>query len=117
MDTVFIEDLKVTAIVGIFPWERQVPQDVIINIDMAFDIEAAAKSDAIEDALNYAEVAEAVTQLIQSGKFKLVETLADRCVAMIMSKFGVPWVRFRCKKIHVLPEAGGVGVEIVRGCR
>ncbi len=115
VDTVFIEELKVDTIVGLYPWERKVPQTLLISIDMAFDNRVVAASGELKDAINYAEVVARVTDHIQKEQYLLLETLAEECVALIMNEFKVPWVRFKCKKTQVIPDACGVGVAIERG--
>ena len=71
MDKVFIKGLEVEGIIGIFQWEREVKQVISIDIEMEFDNKLAAKSDSIEDALNYKKVGKRVTAFIQKSKFKL----------------------------------------------
>jgi len=115
MDIVFIQDLKIDAIVGIFDWEREVPQVLSVDVHLASDVLPAAKSANIEDALDYGAVASRVRDFIVASKFLLLETLVEDTAAMIMREFNVPWVRLRCKKLQVLQDADGVGVEIERG--
>lgn len=117
MDTVFIEELKVDTIVGLYPWERKVPQTLLVSIDMAFDNRIVAASGELNDTINYAEVVARVTQHIQKEQYLLLETLAEECAGLIMKEFNVPWVRFVCKKTQVIPESKGVGVAIERGVR
>lgn len=117
MDTVFIEDLKVDTIVGLYPWERKVEQTLLLSIEMAFDNRVVAASGDLDDAINYAEVVERVTAHIQKKKYLLLETLAEECAALIMKEFNVAWLKFTCKKIHVIPQAKAVGVSIERGTR
>ena len=76
MDKVFIKGLEVEGIIGIFQWEREVKQVISVDIEMEFDNKLAAKSDSIEDALNYKKVGKRVTAFVQKSKFKLVESLA-----------------------------------------
>ncbi len=117
MDTIFIEDLRIDAIIGIYDWERVVPQTLVLNVALANDIRVAARTEDIAKAINYAEVARSLEQRICSEKYRLVETLVEDCAAMLMREFGTPWVKVRCKKIQVMPQAGGVGIEIERGKR
>ncbi|WP_406672806.1 dihydroneopterin aldolase, partial [Natronospira sp.] len=89
MDTVYIRGLKARTVVGIFEWERRLPQDVVLDIEMATDIRPAASSDAIEDALDYKTVAKAVVEHVESSRFQLVEALADSICRLITVDFGV----------------------------
>lgn len=115
MDTVLIEDLAIDAIVGIFEWERAVPQQIIINIEMAMDISVAAQSKNIDDALDYSIVARRVSSFIIDSKFLLLETLAEQLAELIMAEFNVPWLRFSCVKTQAMRDVGGVGIKIERG--
>lgn len=115
MDIIFIHDLKVDAIVGIYDWERKVPQEIYINVDMAWDASVAAESEDIKDALDYGAVSHRVRDFIVASKFLLLETLAEKTVEMIMQEFSVPWVSFSCAKTQALAGVAGVGVKIERG--
>ena len=87
MDKVFIKGLEVEGIIGIFQWEREVKQVISVDIEMEFDNKKAAKSDSIEDALNYKKVGKRVTAFIQKSKFQLVESLAENIAKIILKEF------------------------------
>lgn len=114
MDKIFIQELCVYAIVGIFDWERQVPQELILNVELACDISKAAVSQNLDDSVNYAAVAECLENHIVESQFLLLETLVESSVALIMQEFATPWVRLRCEKTQVMKNAKAVGVEITR---
>lgn len=115
VDIVFIEELKIPAIVGIHEWERAVRQDVVVSLEMQFDISMAAKSGDIGDALDYAAVSARVQEFISSEQFYLLETMAEQTAELVMSEFFVPWLRISVKKTQVLTNARAVGVMIERG--
>ena len=115
MDKVLIEDLRIDTVIGIFDWERQVRQTVSIDIEMGFDISAAAKTDAIEDTLNYKAVAKRVISFVSESEFGLVETLAERIAELICKEFSVPWLKLTLRKPGAVRGAKSVGVQIVRG--
>ena len=117
MDTVYIRDLRIEAIIGIYDWERQVRQVLSVDIDVASDIALAAASDAIEDAVDYGAMAERVTAFIVAGEFRLLETLAESAAAMLQEEFGLSWVRLRVGKPGAVAAAADVGVVIERGIR
>src|ERR1700726_3215056 len=93
MDKIFIRALKTEAIIGIFDWERQVKQTVIIDIEIGADVRKAALSDSIKDTLNYKRVAKRVLSFVEASQFHLVETLADHVAMLILEDFGIAWVR------------------------
>lgn len=114
-DRVFISDLRIDTVVGIYDWERRLRQSVILDIEMATDIASAAASDDINDALNYKAVAKRLIAFVKASEFQLAETLAERCADIILEEFHVPWVRIRLNKIGALRGARDVGVIIERG--
>ncbi len=117
MDTVFINDLEIEAIVGIYDWERTVPQQIIVNVSMAWDNSKPALTEDIADALDYGAVSHKIRDFVIASEFLLLETLAEKTVEMVMREFSVPWVHFSCKKTQALSGVSGVGVSIERGCR
>lgn len=115
MDIVYVRDLRIETIIGIYDWEREVRQTVVIDIEMMADVAAAAKTDRIEDALNYKAVAKRIVAFVSSSNFYLVETLAEHVAALILSEFKVPWLRLRINKPGAVRGARDVGVVIERG--
>lgn len=117
MDIVFIRDLRIETVIGIYDWEREIRQTVIFDLEMGTDITRAAASDAIEDTLDYKAVTKRLIEFVEASEFQLVETLAERCAAIVIDEFGVPWVRLSLNKIGALSAARDVGVIIERGRR
>ncbi len=113
-DVVEIHDLLVRTIIGINDWERKDRQDVIINIRMFTDTRAAGKSDNIQDALNYRDVAKRVIALTETSRFYLVERLAEEIARICVVEFGVSKVQVRVEKPGALRFARSVGVTIER---
>lgn len=103
--------------IGVFDWERRVKQTLILDLDMGGDIRRAAASDDLADTLNYKAVAKRVIDFVEHSEYQLVETLAERVAELILSEFGVPWVRLRLNKQGAVRGARDVGVVIERGVR
>ena len=114
MDKVFIKGLEVEGIIGIFQWEREVKQVISVDIEMEFDNKKAAKSDSIEDALNYKKVGKRVTAFIQKSKFQLVESLAENIAKIILKEFPVEKVKETISKPRALRGSDSVGIIIER---
>jgi dihydroneopterin aldolase len=114
MDKIFIHALKTEAIIGIFDWERQVKQTVVIDIEFGADIAKAALSDSIEDTLNYKRVAKGVLAFVEASQFHLVETLAQHIAMLILEDFAVAWVRLSLSKPGALRSSRDVGVMLER---
>ncbi|MCW9023342.1 MAG: dihydroneopterin aldolase [Gammaproteobacteria bacterium] len=115
MDIIYLNDLKIETIIGIYDWERETKQTVILDLEMGADIRKAAASDNIEDTLNYKAVAKRLISFIEESQFQLVETMAERVSEIILNEFNVPWVRLRVNKKGAVRGANDVGVIIERG--
>jgi dihydroneopterin aldolase len=117
MDIVFIRALRIDTKIGIYEWERQIRQTVVLDLEMGTDIARAAATDAIEDTLNYKAVAKRLIQFVGASEYRLVETLAEECARIVREEFGVPWVRLTLNKKGAVRGADGVGILIERGQR
>jgi dihydroneopterin aldolase len=114
MDKIYINDLRIATVIGVFDWERRIRQTVVFDIEMAADVGRAASSDRIEDTLDYKAVAKRVIAFVSDSDFQLVETLAERVAALILREFQVPWVRLRVNKQGAVRGARDIGVVIER---
>ena len=117
MDTIYLRDLRIETVIGIFDWERRITQTVILDLEMGTDIAQAARTDQIEDTLDYKAVAKRLTQFVSESRFHLVETLAEHCAAIVRNEFQVPWVRLSLNKKGAIRGASDVGILIERGRR
>lgn len=117
MDIVFIRELKIKTVIGIYDWERKIKQDVVLDLEMAADIAEAAATDKIEDALDYKAVSKRIVSFVQESTYELVETLAEEIAKLIMTEFSVPWLRLTLNKQGALSMAKDVGIIIERGQR
>lgn len=115
MDKVFIEQLTVITTIGVYDWEQQIKQKLVLDIEMAHDNRPAGKSDDVQDALDYSQVSEAIIHHIENGKFLLVERVAEEVAELVMSRFAVPWIKIRLAKPGAVAQAISVGVEVERG--
>jgi len=115
MDIVFLRDLRIDTVIGIYGWERRTRQTLIFDLEMSADIARAAASDDIKDTLNYKSVAKRLIQFVGESEFQLVETLAERCAQIIREEYGVRWVRLTLNKKGAVRGATDVGVIIERG--
>ena len=115
MDIVFIRELQIECVIGIYDWERKIRQRISLDIDMATDIQKAANSDNIDDTLSYKTVAKRLIAFVEDSEFELVETLAEKICAIIREEFKVPWVRLALHKPGAVRGSRSVGVIIERG--
>ena len=114
MDKIFLHALKTEAIIGIFDWERQVKQTVVIDIEFSADVRKAALSDSIQDTLNYKRVAKRVLGFVEESRFHLVETLAEHLAMLLLEEFGIASVRISLSKPGAIRSSRDVGVTIDR---
>ena len=113
-DLVFIEDLRIQTVIGIFDWEREITQTVSLDLQMAFDISHAGKSDDIADTLDYKSVSKRLIQFVEASEFQLVEALAEHCARIVLSEFPVNWVHLKLSKPGAVRGSSAVGVIIER---
>ena len=116
-DRIFIDGLIVTAIIGIDPDERTTPQPIRFDVELATDALRAARTERIEDAIDYVRACDIIRDTAIHGKFLLVETLAERIALRLRDELAVKWLRLRIGKPNAIADASLVGVEIERGTR
>ncbi len=117
MDIIFLKDLRIDTVIGIYDWEREITQTVHLDVEMATDIRHAASSDAIEDTLDYKAVAKRLIAFVEGSSFQLVETLAEAITRIVVTEFQVPWVKLTLNKAGAIRGADGVGIIIERSSK
>ena len=114
-DIVFIQGLRIDALIGVYPHEREAPRPLVFDIELHGNNRIAASSDALADATDYHAVSTRLVEFISQTHFNLVETLAEQCAALILGEFGAAGVRLRLSKPGAFEGADTVGVVIERG--
>ena len=115
MDIVYIKALQVETVIGIYDWEREIRQRVVLDLDMGTDIRQAALTEDIESTLNYKSVSDRLVEFVSASEFLLVETMVEEIAALVMQEFSVPWLRLKVGKPDAIAAAEDVGVVIERG--
>jgi dihydroneopterin aldolase len=115
MDIIFLRELKVTTLIGIYEWEKQVPQTLQLDLEIALPSSRACTSDDIKDALDYADVAQHIQTVLSEGHFSLLESLAEHIAQIIIKDFKAPWVRVSVAKLQAIRNCKMVGISIERG--
>ena len=115
MDIIFLGGLEIETIIGIYDWERQNKQTVILDIEMAFDIKKAAQTDDIVHTLDYKAVSERVISFVEGSNFFLVEKLVEEIANILRHEFSIPWVKIMLNKRGAIIKAREVGIIIERG--
>ncbi|NCA69587.1 MAG: dihydroneopterin aldolase [Sphingobacteriia bacterium] len=114
MDIVFIQGLAIETTIGIHDWEKRLRRPILLDLELGSDIARAAASDRISDALDYEAVTRRLTEFVSASHCELVETLAERCAALLLDEFGLSWVKLRLSKPGALGADVAVGVLIER---
>lgn len=114
MDTIFISELKVKTKLGVPAWERIMPQTIILDIEMGYDLAKACKSDAITDTIDYGAVVGCIKETLEKNSFQLVEALAEHICQIILYEFGALRVKIKVAKPAILPGLKALGVVIER---
>lgn len=117
VDIIYLRDLRIETVIGVYEWERRIKQAIILDIEMGTDIRKAAQTDSLDDTLNYKAVAKRLIEFVGNSQFQLVETLAERIAEIILTEFQVPWLRLQVNKQGAVRGARDVGVIIERGVR
>jgi len=116
-DLVLIEGLEVRTVIGIYDWEREIRQTVRLDLEMAWDISRAGKSDDIADTLDYKAVSKRLIAFVEASSFGLIESLAEECARILLDEFNVPWLRLKLSKPGAVRGSENVAVLIERGVR
>lgn len=117
MDIIFLGGLEIQTIIGIYEWERETRQTVVLDIEMAFDIEKAAETDDIQYTLDYKTVSKRIISFVEESHFFLVEKLIVEIANIIRHEFNVPWVKITLNKKGAIRGASDVGIIIERGVK
>ena len=117
MDIIFLGALEATTIIGIYDWERETKQTIVLDIEMAFDIKQAAETDDIKYTLDYKMVSERVVSFVEQSEFYLVEKLIEEIANILLNEFNTPWVKIVLNKRGAISRARDVGIIIERGVK
>ena len=112
---VVIEGLRLHCVIGVYGWERQVRQELLLDLELAWPTAQPAASDDVAEALDYAAVSARVREFAAAREARLVETLAEEIAQLLRDEYGVSWLRLHLRKPGAVPEADSVGVMIERG--
>ena len=115
MDTVYVHGLTVDTVIGIFDWEREIRQTVVLDVEMAVDISPSAATEDIDRTVSYKDVSDRLTQFVEQSEFLLVETMAEQIAGLILTEFAVPFVRIKLGKPDAMANTRDMGGIIERG--
>lgn len=116
MDIIYIDDLKATTWIGTKAWEQQIPQTVVLHLEIAIDAKTVAKNDDLKDAVDYSAISSQLVAYLETARYKLIESLAENTAEWLLKQFNLTWLRLRIRKIGAIPGAKEVGIIIERSC-
>ncbi len=114
MDIIFISDYRIEMLIGVYEWERRVPQTVQFDLEIGLP-HRERRSDRIGDTIDYAKVVERIEQSVRANRFLLIEALAEHIAQLVMNEFGAPWVKASVTKLGAIKSVKRLGVTIERG--
>ena len=117
MDIIFLHEYKLALVIGVYEWERRLPQTVQLDIEIGLPASRAGETDRIEDTIDYGKVTQAIEASVQQKHFELLEALAEHIAHLIRTDFNAPWVRLSITKLGMLRHIKRVGLIIERGSR
>ena len=117
MDVIFLEQVKVHTKLGVPAWERMLPQTILLDIEIGYDLSKAGKSDGIADTIDYGAVVSQIRESLTTHSFQLVEALAEHICQLILRDFGALHVKIKVAKPAILPGLKALGIVIDRSCQ
>jgi len=117
MDIIFVSELKIETLIGIYDWEKAVPQTIQLDLEVGLRGEHAAKSGKIGDTIDYSRVVGRIEQLFKEQHFLLLEKAGEAIADTIMNEFKTPWIKVSIAKLAPLRNVKKLGVVIERGTR
>ena len=115
MDIIFLRELKVETLIGVYEWEKRVPQTLQLDLEIGLPNSRAGLSDDIADALDYADIVSHIQSVLSSRHFNLLEALAEHIAQILLDDFKVPWVKLSIAKMNAIRGSRMVGITIERG--
>ncbi len=117
MDIIFLRELKVETLIGVYEWEKRVPQILQFDLDIALPNSRACETDDINDALNYADIVRRIQSELGSRHFHLLEALVEHTAQILLNEFKAPWCKVSVAKLQAIRGSKMVGISIERGQR
>lgn len=115
MDRILIEGLNIETVIGVYDWEREISQRLVLDLELAADVRPAAADDDVGQTLDYAAISQRIMDFAAETRFALVETFAERLADKLRKEFAISWLRLTVRKPGAIANAAMVGVRIERG--
>ncbi len=117
MDIIFLRELRIETLIGVYEWEKRVPQVLQLDLEIALLDSRACQSDDINDALDYSRVVARIQEFLTGRHFSLLEALAEHIAQLVLTEFKAPWIKVTVAKLSAIRQCKQVGISIERGRR
>jgi dihydroneopterin aldolase len=114
MDIIFLRELKIETLIGVYEWEKRVPQTLQFDLEIGLPDSRACQTDNIKDALNYADIVRHIQSVLSSRHFNLLEALAEHIAQILLNDFNAPWVKISVAKLNAIRGSKMVGISLER---
>jgi dihydroneopterin aldolase len=114
MNIVYISELRIETVIGVYDWERDIQQTVVVDLEMSAANERAALEDNLVFTLDYGAIAASITAFVEASSYQLLESLAEAIADLVMTDFGVQQLKLKLGKPGAVKNARDVGVIIHR---
>lgn len=114
MDIIFLRELKIETLIGVYEWEKRVPQTLQLDLEISLPSSRACHSDDIHDALDYSKIVHHIQSMLSNSHFNLIEALAEHIAQILLIDFNIPWVKISIAKINAIRNSSLVGISIER---
>lgn len=112
MAKVRITNLRLRTIIGTHDWERENPQDVVVNITLDYNAAKAIASDDLRKAVDYKALTKQIIKEVEASRYFLLEKLAGRVLDIVTAHPAVMEAAVRADKPQALRFADSVSVEV-----
>ena len=117
MDTIFIADLRLDILIGVYNWERKVPQTIQFDLEIGIPDTGRPRGDRIGETIDYSKVIARISASLKDNHFLLLERLAEHVAQIVIGEFQSPWVKVSVTKLAAIKGVKRLGVTIERGKR
>src|SRR5438132_777120 len=117
VNRIFINDLRVETLIGVYEWEQHLAQPLLVNLEFELPSAQVFSNDRFEDALDYTAVVKRLQDLAGNHTHKMLERFAEAIAEILCREFGAPWASVRVCKLAPLAGVKQIGVAIERGKR
>ena len=114
MDTIFISGLTAATTIGVYDHERDITQNLIIDLELGCDARKAGVPDSFEDALDYDAISRRTQTFVEHTSYYLIESVAEQLSKILFDEFPIKQLKIKITKPGAVDIADAVGIMIER---